>query len=115
MDRAEAFERLEYLEVLSRPTGKCTIVGEDLEALRMAITALREQEQREKSEPLTLEQLQRMDGEPVWIAAGNFWALVRVGRVIELIENSGEIVDAEGWIKHMGVIYRYKPGGAGHG
>ena len=37
------------------------------EALTMAISALREQEEREDSKPLTLDELQGMDGEPVWL------------------------------------------------
>lgn len=33
----------------------------------MAISALREQEERENPKPLTLDELREMDGEPVWI------------------------------------------------
>lgn len=38
-------------------------------AVQMAISALRAQQQTEKNEPLTLEQLRRMDGEPVFVVA----------------------------------------------
>lgn len=37
------------------------------EALSMAVAALREQEERENPKPLTLDELRKMDGEPVFI------------------------------------------------
>lgn len=37
------------------------------EACRMAVIALREQEEQENRKPLTLDELRQMDGEPVWI------------------------------------------------
>jgi hypothetical protein len=37
--------------------------------LNIAIQALQEKQEREKNEPLTLEQLKLMDGKPVWIEA----------------------------------------------
>lgn len=40
---------------------------EHREACRMAVIALREQEERENRKPLTLDELRQMDGEPVWI------------------------------------------------
>lgn len=40
------------------------------EALNMAIAALRKQEEREKPEPLTLDELRQMDGQPVWLETG---------------------------------------------
>lgn len=36
-------------------------------ALEMAISALRAQQEAEKNEPLTLDELREMDGEPVWV------------------------------------------------
>lgn len=57
--------------------------------------------------PLTLDELRHMNGSPVWIASGRFWALVKVvGDEVLLTENSGEIAKAKGWMKHMGSIYR---------
>lgn len=62
--------------------------------------------------PLTLEDLRGMDGWPVWITGGGFWALVKVsGKVVYLTENSGEMVYADKWMKHMGDILRRKPEG----
>lgn len=94
--------------------GFCTSVNDAIcEALHNALdcghrSALRQQE---RSEPLTLDELRQMDGEPVWISGGGFWALVNAHTFgdVTLIENSGEIVKAEGWMKHMGAIYRHKP------
>lgn len=58
MDRAEAIQVLEVVKYCD--------VDEivKIKAVDMAIAALREQEQ---NEPLTLEQLRDMRGEPVWI------------------------------------------------
>lgn len=40
------------------------------EALNMAIAALRAQQEAEKNEPLTLDELREMDGEPVLLETG---------------------------------------------
>ena len=42
-------------------------VGMD-DILVYALAALREQQEREENEPLTLEELREMDGEPVWLS-----------------------------------------------
>ncbi len=41
-----------------------------------AIAALRTQHEADKNEPLTLDELREMDGEPVWIDEHEEWALV---------------------------------------
>lgn len=41
------------------------------DALLMAIDALREKAEREDPQPLTLEELRQMDGEPVWVKTKN--------------------------------------------
>ena len=38
-----------------------------LDAMCMAISALRAQQQAQKNDPLTLEEMWEMDGEPVWV------------------------------------------------
>lgn len=38
-----------------------------IKVLEMAISALRAQQEAEKNEPLTLDELREMDGEPVWM------------------------------------------------
>lgn len=50
----------------------------------LGITALREQAERDNPQPLTLDELREMDGEPVWITSengtGGTWALIRTGK-----------------------------------
>lgn len=73
MDRAEAIKIL----VRSRPAfdiGKNTVFTD---AYDMAIAALREQEQ--SNEPLTIEELRNMGGEPVYCADYDLWGIVNIG------------------------------------
>lgn len=44
-----------------------SVTESEHEAARMAISALRAQAERENPQPLTLEELRRMDGQPVWV------------------------------------------------
>lgn len=44
-----------------------SVTESEHEAARMAISALRAQAERENPQPLTLEELLRMDGQPVWV------------------------------------------------
>ena len=77
MTREEAIEILRYQRfVVDFQTGK---------ALEMAISALRKQEHfrevTKKAEPLTLDELREMDGEPVWVQSPGVpeygrWAIV---------------------------------------
>lgn len=78
------------------------------EALDMAIAAL-----DTPNEPLTLEQLREMDGEPVWVTPLGFWALViaKPGKRVQLISNDGETVWADKEIELVGPIYRRPPEG----
>ena len=65
------------------PDSRYTILRE---ALDMAISALREQDAADKdvgnNEPLTLDELRRMDGEPAWFVSLHdgfaSWGIVRV-------------------------------------
>lgn len=41
---------------------------ENVEAVRLSLVALREKAEREKIEPLTLDELRQMDGEPVYVS-----------------------------------------------
>lgn len=63
----EAIERLEgrYMNVSMCGTSEKAMV--ENEAINMAITALRAQQEAEKNEPLTLEELKAMCGKPVWV------------------------------------------------
>ena len=78
------------------------------EALDMAIAAL-----SQPNEPLTLEQLREMDGEPVWVTPLGFWALViaKHDERVKLISNDGEIVYADKEIELVGPVYRRPPEG----
>lgn len=63
------------------------------------------------NDPLTLEELREMDGEPVWITPGGFWALVIAspGERVRLICNDGERVFADKEIELVGPVYRRRP------
>lgn len=78
------------------------------EALDMAIAAL-----SQPNEPMTLEQLREMDGEPVWVTPLGFWALViaKHDERVKLISNDGEIVYADKEIELVGPVYRRPPEG----
>ena len=78
------------------------------EALDMAIAAL-----SQPNEPMTLEQLREMDGEPVWVTPLGFWALViaKHDERGKLISNDGEIVYADKEIELVGPVYRRPPEG----
>ena len=69
------------------------------------------------NEPLTLEQLRDMDGEPVWGTPLGFWALViaKPGERVKLICNDGEIVYADKEIELVGPVYRRPPEGEANG
>lgn len=51
---------------------------QDMEAEQMALEALREKAARENPNPLTIEELRQMNGEPVWVVELNNWAIVNV-------------------------------------
>lgn len=63
------------------------------------------------NDPLTIEELREMDGEPVWITPGGFWALViaNSGERVRLICNDGERVFADKEIELVGPVYRRRP------
>ena len=75
----------EAIEILrkNRPTSDPRPCGMELcDAVDMAISALRQQEHfrevTKKVEPLTLEELRKMDGEPIYIVDGDvaWWDIV---------------------------------------
>ena len=65
------------------------------------------------NEPLTLNELREMDGEPVWVTPLGFWALViaKHDERGKLISNDGEIVYADKEIELVGPVYRRPPEG----
>ncbi len=64
-------EHMESFSVLYEPGGPMnqTTVGKLKEACRMAISILRARTDPPPNDPLTLEELREMDGEPVWVEA----------------------------------------------
>lgn len=78
MTKEDAIQAIE----ICRPTGEeYTFVNE---ALDMAIAALRAQAKAEKNEPLTVEELREMDGEPIYLFSekyelDNGWSVCRGG------------------------------------
>lgn len=62
------------------------------------------------NDPLTLEELREMDGEPVYLPQGFCWALVTQNQVAVLITfPDGTQCTAEVWYKWIGKAYRRKP------
>ena len=65
MTRADA---ISVLERVVHTESKWPGTEDTLDALHMAISALRQQEPvTNRNEPLTLDELRKMDGEPVWV------------------------------------------------
>lgn len=64
-----------------------------------------------QNEPLTIEQLREMDGEPVWVTPLGFWALViaKPGKRVQLMSNDGETVWADKEVELVGPVYRRPP------
>ena len=108
MDRAEAIAWFETA-LFEPPLLECRS-----EVYRMAIAALREQEQ--SNEPLTFEQLWDMHGEPIWIV----WLDGRIKSKWWIVGSHEwhmmEFTDAQS-AKEYGTVwiaYRHKLGGAGN-
>lgn len=100
------------IERLAHTEAKWPGTEDMLEALSMAVNALQTTPAL-RNDPLTIEQLQEMDGEPVWVTPLGFWALViaKPGERVKLICNDGEIVYADKEIELVGPVYRYPPEG----
>ena len=95
----EAIRSINYglkMETTDAPlVRQMTIVRTD--ALQVALDALRTQQEREKNEPLTLDELRKMDGEPVWCVDGfgcERWGLVNTENVLlEVISSDSEALE----------------------
>lgn len=62
------------------------------------------------NEPLTLEQLRGMDGQPVFLPETNCWALVTKDVFVMLLTfPDGEKCSANDWYKQVGPVYAYLP------
>ena len=66
-----------------------------------------------QNEPLTLDELREMNGQPVWVTPLGFWALViaKPGERVQLMSNDGEKVWADKEIELVGPVYRRPPEG----
>ena len=63
--------------------------GETEEYHKMCLSALQEQQQLESNEPLTMDELREMDGEPVYIHSDTFpgdcgWRVVKKASVLDI-------------------------------
>ena len=65
------------IERLAHTEAKWPGTEDTLEALSMAVNALRTTPAL-RNDPLTIEQLQEMDGEPVWAEDVKHWALIDI-------------------------------------
>ena len=112
MTRKDAIEAIKC----NWPDSRYTILRE---ALDMAISALRQQdhfrEATKKVEPLTLDELRKMDGEPVWVQSPGVpeygrWAIVEgVGENCLFLHDDFTCHDyGKTWL-----AYRQKPKGDG--
>ena len=78
-------EAISIIERVKHTESKWPGTEDTLEALDMAIAALRSQQQAEANKPLTLDELRQMEGEPAWVARGEcgWW------RILDIIYKSG--------------------------
>ena len=110
MTADEAIKILESVTFISSERASAPGDTSDIEALRMAISALRAQPD---NEPLTLEQLREMDGEPVWIkdGIGEGWFLTGAiaGMKLYFYEKSITIGEPLSGCGKTWLAYRRKP------
>ncbi len=76
----------------------------------VALAALRAQEEAEKNEPLTPEELLEMDGEPVFLPKAQCWVLITNNPLTPLFTfPDGGQCSAKDWYEQVGPVYRHKP------
>lgn len=109
----EVFQReIDLLYPLCDERSKATL-GEQREPVALALSALRAQQQTDANQPLTLDELRQMDGEPVYIAENTeYWAVVNGfdERGIYLLSHGKP--DDYGYFELYGktwLAYRHKP------
>lgn len=110
--------RMKKEEILSILERKTTIPGDGYtweqinEAFDTAISILSSLNEPQTNEPLTLEQLREMDGEPVYIPEIECWALVKREQTTLLFTFSdGKQSPASEWYEQVGPVYRRPPEG----
>lgn len=115
-DAIERFERQLNNAIVVLDRGFGTRPGEDnrlyrerKEMAEITLSALRAQQEAEENEPLTLDELRQMDGEPVWfnvlVDGEGVWGLVCVDDNVLTMSRGGmvSITDV------VGHAYRHKP------
>lgn len=76
-------QAIDYMRrLLIAPPAMIPGIDKDTDSISHAIKALQEKQERENPEPLTLEELRQMDGEPVWIVAKHYRTFADVVRVM---------------------------------
>ena len=80
------------IERLAHTEAKWPGTEDTLEALSMAVNALRTTPAL-RNDPLTIEQLQEMDGEPVWVefedGSGGLWGIVHIAIFKQIVFPNG--------------------------
>ena len=108
MTREEAIEAIKC----NWPDSRYTILRE---ALDMAISALRQQERfGEANKALTLDELRKMDGEPVWVefqdGSGGCWGLVHITVFTHIVFANGHFCTVgKPYYGKTWIAYRHKP------
>ena len=115
MTREEAIEILRK----NRPTSDPRPCGMELcDAVDMAISALRQEdhfrEVTKKVEPLTMDELRQMDGEPVWVefqdGSGGCWGLVHITVFTHIVFANGHFCTVgKLYFGKTWLTYRQKP------
>ena len=101
----------------SRMSG--TTMPDARKMLGVALSALREKQERDNPQPLTLDELREMDGQPVWVKYraqvkfGEPWGVVEewmiVGAKVQFLRGMNRSVPFEKLSPSESIAYRYKP------
>lgn len=109
-------KKLRLEEEIERPDsayGAYAMHSTELEFVSMALSALRAQQELESNEPLTVDELREMDGEPVYIHSDTFpgdcgWRVVKKASVLDIQFTDGDCFLFTFYGKSW-IAYRRKP------
>ena len=111
----EVFQReIDLLYPLCDERSKATL-GEQREPVALALSALRAQQKAEANSPLTLDDLRRMDGEPVWVVVLDFSAEWRILECVDTRSKDKAVLFRDGSHEPLTeygkewLAYRHKP------
>ena len=108
LERAEDYVGIHYINGVEEPyINPCLLA-----AIKDGVEALRAQQQSAKNDPLTLEGLREMDGEPVWVQCGSspftpnggYYCLCDKGHITTPAGTWYMVDEIPHWI-----FYRHKP------